>query len=102
MFKRVFWYGSGVASGVAGSWWAKRKVRKQMERYTPQGMKRQATEKAAQRVDQAKGSASVVLADGRERMRKYRSDIDARRRRGSMHAVPDDQAKSGQNGTHRR
>lgn len=89
MFKRVFWYGSGVASGVAGSWWAKRKVRKQMERYTPAGIRRQATEKAAERVDRVRGDAATVFADGRARLRGYRSDIEARRRRDSIHAVPD-------------
>ena len=89
MFKRLFWYGSGVASGVAGSWWTKRKVRKQMERYTPAGMRRQAAEKATQRVDQVRGDAAVAFADGRDRLRKYRSEIEARRRRDSIHAVPD-------------
>lgn len=38
MFKRVIWFGSGLASGVVGSWWAKRKVKrevqKQAEKYT--------------------------------------------------------------------
>lgn len=85
MFKRLFWYGSGVASGVAGSWWAKRKVRKQMDRYTPQGMKRQARERAMQ----ARGDASLVVADGRKKLRQYRSDIEARRRRDNIRAVPD-------------
>lgn len=87
MFKRLFWYGSGVASGVAGSLWTRRKVRKQMERYTPQGMKNQARDRAIQ----ARDDAAVVVADGRHRLRRYRSELDARRRRGQMRAVPDPQ-----------
>lgn len=85
MFKRLFWYGSGVASGVAGSWWTKRKVRKQMERYTPEGVKRQAKERAMQ----AREDASMVVSDGRQKLRRYRSDIEARRRRDNIRAVPD-------------
>ena len=85
MFKRLFWYGSGVASGVAGTWWTRRKVRKQMERYTPKGMK----EQARHRANQARSDAAVAVSDGRQRLRRYRSDFDARRRRGHIHAVPD-------------
>lgn len=73
MFKRLFWFGSGVASGAAGSWWAQRKVRKQLERYTPKGIR-----------DQAKAKAQVSLADGRHRAQRLRSELSARRRRADI------------------
>ena len=35
MFKRVVWFGAGVATGAAGSVWATRKVRAQLDRARP-------------------------------------------------------------------
>jgi len=81
MFKRVVWFGSGLASGVVGSWWAKRKVKaevqKQAEKYTTVAglageAKRRFTELTGQPADQpttnvvpirpADGSSPVVAS----------------------------------------
>lgn len=61
MFKRVIWFGSGMAAGAGGTVWAARKVRDQIERTKPSHLAVVAT-------DAARAAGSVVrdaLSEGR-------------------------------------
>lgn len=55
MFKRAFWFGSGVASGVAGSVYVKRKVKQQVEKLTPEAIRKQAMNAAVTSVVDSAG-----------------------------------------------
>lgn len=93
MFKRVFWFGSGVASGVAGSSYVRRKVRQQVERLTPEGIKKQAVDRSAEKVEQIRNDVGAYVRDGRQLLnnviRSRASESSAQRRRDAIRAVPD-------------
>lgn len=93
MFKRVIWFGSGVASGVAGSSYVRRKVRQQVERLTPEGIKKQAVERTTEKAEQFRDDLTAYLGEGREIVknlaRSRASETAAQRRRDAMRAVPD-------------
>lgn len=93
MFKRVIWFGSGVASGVAGSSYVRRKVRQQVERLTPEGIKKQAVERTTEKAEQFRDDLTSYLGEGREIVknlaRSRASETAAQRRRDAMRAVPD-------------
>lgn len=72
MFKRIVWFGSGVASGAAGSWYVKRKVREKVERFTPAGIRSQATERVQQLGATIRTKSEAAVTDGREVVRRYR------------------------------
>jgi len=99
MFKRIIWFGSGVASGVAGSSYVRRKVRQQVERFTPDGIKKQAVERSTERVEQVRTDLTAYLRDGRELLHSLGgsrvSESSAQRRRDAMRAVPDREEFSG-------
>jgi len=93
MFKRVIWFGSGVASGVAGSSYVRRKVRQQVERFTPEGIKQQAVDRSTEKVEQFREDITAYFRDGRDLLhafgRSRTSESSAQRRRDAMRAVPD-------------
>lgn len=68
MFKRLFWFGSGAATGAAGSFWVRKRVQRQMQRFTPAGIREQAVHKAKQ----AAADAQSALNEGRSLARNYR------------------------------
>lgn len=60
MFKRLFWFTSGAASGAAGSWWLRKRVREEMQRFTPGGMKQEATKRFHQARQDARSATTEV------------------------------------------
>lgn len=69
MFKRLFWFSSGAATGAAGTVWARRRVQQQLRRFTPGGVRDQAVAKARQ----AAGDAQVLIREGRTVAKNYRT-----------------------------
>ena len=109
MFKRVIWFGSGVASGVVGSWWTKRKVKKQVEKLSsPEAIREMARKSAVGVASNAVAAASTVVntaastastratnaaSVASSTMERYRSQARdkffERRRRDNIRPVPD-------------
>lgn len=69
MFKRLFWFSSGAATGAAGTVWARRRVQEQMRRFTPGGVR----EQAVARAKRAAGDAQVLVREGRVVAKNYKS-----------------------------
>ena len=87
MFKRVIWFGSGMAAGAGGTVWAARKVRDQIDRAKPSHLAVVATDaaRAAGTVVRDALSEGRVAARAREvelRDRFEPSDISDRSRTG--------------------
>ena len=61
MFKRLFWFTSGAATGAAGTVWARRRVQQQIQRFTPAGVRAQAIDRARR----AANDASVLANEAR-------------------------------------
>ena len=72
MFKRLIWFSSGAASGAAGSWWVRRRIRERLARYTPGGLREQAIGRAKKATQEAK----VAVDEGRRLAREYRRERD--------------------------
>lgn len=70
MFKRVIWFSSGAASGAAGSWWLRRRIREYLRQYRADGLR----DKAATRLKQAGQDAKTAVDEGRRIARSYRDD----------------------------
>ncbi|HEX4082906.1 MAG TPA: hypothetical protein VHX40_08070 [Acidimicrobiales bacterium] len=83
MMKRPFWFGTGLAAGVAGTLWAEQRIRRQMARLTPNYVANQAVRQIGDRV------RSAVDAGRQERDRREAelwAELD--RRTGVPTAVP--------------
>ena len=61
MFKRLFWFTSGAATGAAGSWYVKRRIKEKMRQFTPGGIR----DRAIARARKASADAKIVRAVGR-------------------------------------
>lgn len=70
MFKRLFWFSSGAATGAAGSWYIKRRIQEKLRRFTPGGVRDTAVAKAKQ----AGADAKIALAEGRRIAAEYRNN----------------------------
>jgi hypothetical protein len=64
MMKRPFWFGTGMAAGVAGTLWAEQRIRRQIARLTPNYVANQAVRQIGDRV------RSAVDAGRQERDRR--------------------------------
>lgn len=82
--RRLFWFGAGMAAGSAGSVWAQRKVKEQLDRARPS----QLVSAAGDRAKGVIGTARDALAEGRAAMRER--EIDLRRRYGVAEGGPAD------------
>lgn len=71
VFKRLFWFSSGAATGAAGSWWMRRRVQQQIARFTPGGVR----ERTVKRAKQAGGDASTYLGEARTLWKQYRQRV---------------------------
>ena len=56
MPKRLFWMGTGYATGAASSWWVQRKVKREVERVLPTAVRNEVTT----RVTAVRGRATEV------------------------------------------
>ena len=85
MFGRVVWFGYGFTAGLAGAWWVKRRVRTQVERYVPERIR----DEVSQRSRAAYLDVRAAVAEGAQVMRQFESDatreLEEIRRR---HRVP--------------
>ena len=68
MFKRLFWFSSGAATGAAGMVWVRRRIQQQLARLTPAGMREQAVTKAKR----AAADAQVLVRESRTIVQAYR------------------------------
>ncbi len=64
MMKRPFWFGTGLAAGVAGTLWAEQRIRRQMAKLTPNRVANEAVRQIGDRV------RSAVDAGREERTRR--------------------------------
>jgi hypothetical protein len=71
MFKRVTWLGVGFTLGVGTTVVAARRVRRQVERYTPNAVVDRMTERAALLRDQL----AAAIDDGREAAREREAQL---------------------------
>jgi len=69
VFKRLFWFSSGAATGAAGTVWARRRVQEQLRRFTPEGVRDQAVARAKR----AAGDAQVLVREGRAVAKNYKA-----------------------------
>lgn len=74
MFKRVRWTLLGAVVGVGGSMWARRRVRRTVERYLPG----QLGHRARQRLSIAGGDLRAAIDEGREAMTEREAELSAR------------------------
>jgi hypothetical protein len=64
MMKRPFWFGTGLAAGVAGTLWAEQRIRRQVARLSPNHVANEAVRQIGDRV------RSAVDAGRQERDRR--------------------------------
>ncbi|HKY14852.1 MAG TPA: hypothetical protein VJM33_07985 [Microthrixaceae bacterium] len=76
MFKRIKWFGVGVAAGVGGTVWAHRKVREQMDKARPRQLVSTATGVAGRVGDVVRDAVAEGRAGARERENELRSRIE--------------------------
>ncbi|MEM7092184.1 MAG: hypothetical protein AAF567_04215 [Actinomycetota bacterium] len=69
MFKRLFWFSSGAATGAAGTMWVRRRIQEQLRRFTPGGVREQAIAKARR----AAGDAQILVQEGRTLVQNHRA-----------------------------
>jgi hypothetical protein len=73
--KRVTWFVGGVAAGVAGAGYAKKKVRQTAAQLAPTTVARS----AAQRVSAKGRGVAVAVREGRRVMRQHEEEVEASR-----------------------
>jgi hypothetical protein len=73
VLKRVRWIGAGMALGVGTSWWAQRKVKLVMARYSPAGVGGMAVTKAKD----WPGQVRAAVREGRVAMREREAELRA-------------------------
>jgi hypothetical protein len=71
MMKRPFWFGTGLAAGVAGTLWAEQRIRRQVAKLTPNEAVRHIGDRVRAAVD-----AGREERDRREA--ELRADLDRR------------------------
>lgn len=59
MPKRLFWMGTGYATGAASSWWVQRKVKREVEKVLPAAVRNEVTN----RVSAVRGRAVEVTTE---------------------------------------
>jgi hypothetical protein len=79
MIKRVTWFVSGVAAGAAGAGYAKRKVRRTVQRTAAQLAPATIAKQAAGKVRQRGRHVADAVREGREAMRARELELRARR-----------------------
>lgn len=94
MFKRVVWFGTGVASGVAGSVYAQRKVKQQVVKVQEQVQEQVDKFTTADGLKaEAARQARRISEDGKTAVTRYRRQAQDKffdkRRRDNIKPVPD-------------
>lgn len=79
--KRIFWLGVGAAVGAAGTVWAERKVKNQIEALAPD----QLVVRAGQKAGDAGRSILDAVSEGREAMRSRESELRNQYQPGARH-----------------
>lgn len=67
MFKRLLWFGLGTATGAAGTVWAERRLRAQLERARPDHL-----------AQQARRAVRAALEEGRAAAREREQELRRR------------------------
>lgn len=73
MFKRVFWFTSGAAAGLGGSFWVMRTLRQKVNRYAPD----QVADNVAASLRGARDELRAALLAGRDAMKEQESSLRA-------------------------
>lgn len=91
MMKRLTWFAGGVAAGVAGAGYAKKKVKQGAAQLSPAGVARS----AAHRVGEKGRAVADAVREGHRVMRQHEEEVEAIRdgRLVSLgdHVAPDDE-----------
>ena len=72
MFRRTFWFGTGVAAGV----WATTKVNRKLKQLTPESLAATATNKAIEAGHRLKDRAVGFALDVRDNMAQREAELD--------------------------
>ncbi|KFG76538.1 hypothetical protein [Streptomyces mutabilis] len=72
MFRRTFWFGTGVAAGV----WATTKVNRKLKQLTPESLAATAADKALEAGTRLKDRAVGFALDVRENMAQREAELD--------------------------
>lgn len=75
MMKRITWFAGGVAAGVAGAGYAKKKVRETASQLAPVNV----AKGVATRVKQAGRTVAEAVRDGRDAMHHHEDELRAKR-----------------------
>lgn len=73
MFKRLFWFSSGAAAGVGGSFWLMRTLRQRVSRYAPDKV----ADNVAAALRNTREDLRAALAAGRDAMKEQESSLRA-------------------------
>lgn len=79
MFKRLFWLTVGLTLGYGSSFWLMRKVRRTVERLTPERLSRDVATGARSLGAELKAALDDGKAGMREREAELRAGLDQRR-----------------------
>ncbi|MBO0692913.1 MAG: hypothetical protein J2P58_08455 [Acidimicrobiaceae bacterium] len=74
MFKRLRWTVFGALVGAAGSMWARRRVRRTVERYLPE----EVSTRARQRLSSAGDDLRAAIEEGRAAMKEHEAELRSR------------------------
>jgi len=101
MMKRVFWTSTGYVLGLGSSVWVQRRVRRTVERYTPEQMRRQVADRTRDMTDRARRAVidlREAAIEGREAMRdsemSLNAEFDRRPRHSGQPRSMDDERRS--------
>lgn len=75
MFKRVIWMGIGAAAGSAGTLWAERKVRTQIDRVADKATVQHVAATARDRIVDVRDTVVAAVGEGRTTKRATESEL---------------------------
>jgi len=75
MFKRVIWMGIGAAAGSAGTLWAERKVKAQIDRVADKATVQHVATTARDRIVDVRDTVVAAVSEGRSAKRTTEADL---------------------------
>jgi hypothetical protein len=85
VFKRTFWFSTGAAVGLGSSVWAGRKVKRAAQRFMPEEVQREVTDRARRVGRDVRAAANEGRTAMREREAELRADVDNSTERRTRH-----------------
>jgi len=75
MFKRVIWMGIGAAAGSAGTIWAERKVKSQLDRVSQKATVQHVAGTARDRIVDVRDTVVAAISEGRSTKQEAESEL---------------------------